>query len=83
VERVDTVLIPYETRFEIYSINYHQFGLFSPRSNPDRDNECHVVYDKGWWSFTMQVEAGQCSSNQFNTDIDTELKSLQKFLNMT
>jgi hypothetical protein len=26
--------------------------------------------------------AGRCGSNRFNTDINTELKSLQKFLNM-
>jgi hypothetical protein len=65
------------------SINYHPFGLFSSGSNPDRDYECHAVYDKGRCGLTLRVEAGRCGSNRFNTDIDTELKSLQNFLNMT
>jgi hypothetical protein len=42
-----------------------------------------TVYDKGQCGFTLRVEAGRCGSNRFNTDIDTELKSLQKFLYMT
>jgi hypothetical protein len=64
-------------------MNYHPFGSFSPGSNPDRDYECHAVYDKDRCGFTLRVEAGQCGLNRFNTDIDTKLKSLQKFLNMT
>jgi hypothetical protein len=56
---------------------------FSPGSNPDRDYECHAVYDKGPCSFMLWVEAGRCGLNRFNLVIDTELKSLQKFLNMT
>jgi hypothetical protein len=66
------------------SINYHPFGSFPPGSNPDRDFECHAVYNKGRCSFTLRVEAGLCSSNRFNTDVDTELEYLQKKkLNMT
>jgi hypothetical protein len=38
---------------------------------------------KGQCGFTMRVEAGWCGSNRFNTDINTGLKSLQKFLNTT
>ena len=64
------------------SINYHPFGSLSPGSNPDRDYECQAVYGKGRCGFTLRVEAGQCGSNRFNTDIDTKLKSLQKFLNI-
>jgi hypothetical protein len=66
-----------------YSINYYPFGSFSPGSSPNRDDECQAEYDKGRCGFTLRVEAGRCGSNRFNTDIDTELKSLQKFLNMT
>jgi hypothetical protein len=61
------------------SINYHPFGSFSPGSNyPDHDYECDTVYDKGRCGFTLRVEAGQCGSNRFNTDIDTELEYWQK-----
>jgi hypothetical protein len=65
------------------SINHHPFGSISPGSNPDCDFEWHAVCGKGRCSFTLRVEAGRCGSNRFNTDIDTELKSLQKFLNTT
>jgi hypothetical protein len=65
------------------SINHHPFGSFSPGSNPDRDYECHVVCDKDRCSFMLQVEEGLYGSNRFNTDINTELKFLRKFLNMT
>jgi hypothetical protein len=53
------------------SINYHLLGSFAPRSNPDRDYECHMhaVYDKGRCGFTLRVEAGRCGSNLLNTDI--------------
>jgi hypothetical protein len=85
--RVDTVLIPYGPGSNPTvcdcSINYHPFGSFSPGSNPDRNYKCHAVYDKGGCSFGLGIEAGRCISNRFSTDIDTELKSLQKILNMT
>jgi hypothetical protein len=60
------------------SINYHPFGSFSLGSNPDRDYECHAVYDKGRCGFTLRVQAGQWGSNRVNTDIDTELNSFAK-----
>jgi hypothetical protein len=85
--QVDTVLIPYgpgsKSAVCVCSINYHPFDSFSPGSNPDRNYECHAVYGKGRYDFTLRVEAGRCSSNRFNTDIDTELEYLQKKLNMT
>jgi hypothetical protein len=65
------------------SINHHPFGSFSPWSNPDCDFECHAVCDKGRCGFTLRVEAGRCGSKRFNTDINTELKSLEKILNTT
>jgi hypothetical protein len=66
-----------------FSINHHPFGSFSPGSNRDNDYEYHAVCDKGRCGFTLRVEAGRCGSNRLNKDINTELKSLQKFLNTT
>ena len=61
------------------SMNYHPFGSLSPGSNPW---SWQAVYGKGRCGFTLRVEAGQCGSNRFSTDIDTKLKSFQKFLNI-
>jgi hypothetical protein len=85
--RVDTVLIcmdPVQNPGVCdCSINHHPFGSFSPGSNPDCNFEWHAVCGKGRCGFTLRVEVGRCGSNRFNTDINTELKSLQKILNTT
>jgi hypothetical protein len=65
------------------SINHHAYSSFSQGSNPDRDYECHSVCNKDRCRFTLRIEAGRCSSNRFNIDLNTVLKFLQKILNMT
>jgi hypothetical protein len=72
------------TRFEIQlCVTVAQIITHLAHFHLDCDFECHAVCDKGRCGFTLQVEAGRCGSNRFNTDINPELKSLQKVLNTT
>jgi hypothetical protein len=62
------------------SINYHPFGslIFTRIKSGSYLWMSLMRYTQGSMRFYAAVEAGRCSSNRFNTDIDTELEYLQK-----
>ena len=68
---------PYSTIFQLYDGGH--FLLVEERS------QMHYTMQLGRYHrpSTLQVDAGECGSNRFNTDIDAKLKSLQFFLNIT